>query len=62
MMLILMVMMMKVVRMMMILTKYFREEYRGHPNPGRSPMSMNAKLPHMLPQGGIDGDTEYDNK
>ena len=39
-------------------SEYFKE-YADHHKQG---ISYNAKLPHILPQGGVDGDTEYDDR
>ena len=42
--------------------EYCREKYQKYNNINRSEMAVNAKRAHILPQGGIDGDTEYDDE
>ena len=39
-----------------------REHYKEIFNSPRPGLAWNAKYPHILPQGGVEGDTEYDTR
>ena len=38
------------------------EYYKEYADPWRPGLAYNAKLPHILPQGGISGETEYEDR
>ena len=40
----------------------FSEYYREFSHPDRPDLAYNAKLPHILPQGGVAGETEYEHR
>ena len=40
----------------------FSEYYKQYEKPGRPDLAWKAKNPHILPQGGVDGETEYEDR
>ena len=41
---------------------YVSEYYKEFDKPGRPDLAWKAKNPHILPQGGVDGETEYEDR
>ena len=45
-----------------ILSTRCSEYYKEIRSSQRPDLAWNAKFPHMLPQGGVEGETEYDHR
>ena len=47
---------------MMYSKPFFSEYYKEYSTNARPDLAYRAKLPHILPQGGVAGETEYEHR